>query len=439
MATINFYLRDDKVTQKTPIILTVSYDGKRVKLPTWESILPTNWNKETQRPKRVKSFPEHPEFKTRLDSLETKVNKILLKFQTENEEKLPTPETLKEIWKKENNKEKVEEVKPLNFSEYFDKFIKDLSTRVSEKSGKPFSKGTIKTYVSLKNVLAEFIKQDSRYKKLDFKDFDIEFYDDFKQFLTEKKLMAVNTVGARIKNLKAVLNHAYENEVNTYLNFKKKRFKVTKEQTDAIYLSVEELNIIEQLDLSSKPHLDRVRDIFLIGCWTGVRFSDLKQIRPETIKSDSQGLFIEVIAQKTGNPVVIPILPVVQRILDKYKGSLPRPISNQKMNNHLKEIGQLAGLNTQESKTITKAGQRITTTKSKFEVMTTHTARRSFCTNNYLAGVSSITIMAISGHKSEKEFLRYIKVTPREHANLIRAFWNDQEGKTLNNIIKIAN
>ena len=235
------------------------------------------------------------------------------------------------------------------------------------------------------------------------------------------------------------MNHATEHDVNTYTDFRKKRLGVLKEQTDAIYLTLEDLKDIELTDLTNKPHLDRVRDLFLIGCWTGVRFSDLKQIRQEGIEKDEHGEFIEIRTQKTGNDVSIPILPTVRRIIDKYKGDLPKPLSNQKMNDYLKEVGELAGLNSQESKTLTKGGLRVTKTQSKFELVTTHTARRSFCTNNYLAGMDSISIMAISGHKSEREFLGYIKVTPREYANKIRAFWNMKEQEQpINNILKLA-
>jgi integrase len=251
--------------------------------------------------------------------------------------------------------------------------------------------------------------------------------------------MAVNTVGARIKNLKSVLNHATEHDVNTYTDFRKKRFRVIKEKTDAIYLTLEDLKDIERIDLTNQLHLDRVRDLFLIACWTGVRFSDLKQIRQERIQKDEHGEFIEMTNEKTGNDVSIPILPTVRRIIDKYKGDLPKPISNQKMNGYLKEVGKLAGLDSQESKTLTKGGLRVTKTQSKFELVMTHTARRSFCTNNYLAGMDSISIMAISGHKSEREFLGYIKVTPREHANKIRAFWNKKElEQPMNNILKLV-
>lgn len=439
MAKINFYLRDKNALSETPIILTVYYNKERVKLSTKESINPEFWNEKDQRPRKTTKFPTHPEFKTRLDNLVNLVNNILRTYQNDNEGKLPTPDTLKEIWNGINAPKK-ETKQVYNFFAYLDKFIEDAKSRIVEKTGKPFTYNTIKGYTSLKNVLIEFKNHNRKYRKLDFKDFDLDFYFDFQKFLTEQKTMAVNTIGARIKNLKSVLNHAAEHDVNTYTDFRKKRFRVLKEQTDAIYLTLEDLKDIERIDLTNKPHLDRVRDLFLIGCWTGVRFSDLKQIRQERIEKDEHGEFIEITAQKTGNDVSIPILPTVRRIIDKYNGDLPKPLSNQKMNDYLKEVGELAGLNSQESKTLTKGGLRVTKTQSKFELVTTHTARRSFCTNNYLAGMDSISIMAISGHKSEREFLGYIKVTPREHANKIRAFWNKKdEEQPLNNILKIAN
>lgn len=431
MAKINFYLRDKNSDEPTPIIMTLSVNDSRVKFSTGESIKPVFWNPNEQRPRSTAKFPEHPEFRRRLDNMETAINKIIFNYQATENGEYPPPHVLREKWQEYLGKNAANQ-KTDNFWSYLDRFIDELKSRISEKTGKPFSYHTIKGYVSLKNVLLEFSKTNRTYKQLDFKDFDLDFYFDFQAYLAETKNMALNTIGSRIKNLKAVLNHAYENEVNSNLSFKKKKFKVTKEQTEAVYLSIEELNILESLDLSNNKTLDRVRDLFLVGCWTGVRFSDLKQINTEAIKTDNQGAFIEITAQKTDNPVVIPVLPVVQRVIDKYHGDLPKVISNQKMNQYLKEVGKLAGLNSKESKTLTKGGLKVTSTKEKFEVLTTHTARRSFCTNNYLAGMPVISIMAISGHKTEKEFLRYIKLTPREHANKLRELWNEhQQGKVI--------
>ena len=314
------------------------------------------------------------------------------------------------------------------------------SSAISDQTDKPLSYHTIKGYRSLYNVLKEFSNQNRKYKKLDFKDIDLDFYLDFQKFLSDKKQMAVNTIGSRIKNLKAILNHATEYGVNNKLDFKKKRFKILKEETDAIYLTVNELNILESLELNHNSKLDRVRDLFLVGCWTGLRFADFSKIKSENIDKDEHGEFIEVQTQKTGKTVVVPILPTVQRIVSKYDGQLPKSISNQKMNDYLKEIGQLAGFDSIESKTLTKQGIKVTINKTKSDLMTTHTARRSFASNNYLAGMPTISIMAITGHSTERSFMRYIKLTPREHANKIREGWNNllQPQQPTNNILKLV-
>jgi len=181
------------------------------------------------------------------------------------------------------------------------------------------------------------------------------------------------------------------------------------------------------LDLSKNSRLDRVRDLFLVGSWTGLRFSDFTSIKSRDIKGD----YFHIQTQKTGQKVVIPINPVVKAIMEKYKdqyeNSLPPEISNVKMNSYLKEIGRMMDeLKVSEGVTITKAGKTIYKKVEKWELLTTHTARRSFATNMYRAGIPSITIMAITGHKTEKAFLRYIKVTPDEHAKLLMIHFQKQ-------------
>jgi integrase len=161
--------------------------------------------------------------------------------------------------------------------------------------------------------------------------------------------------------------------------------------------------------------------LFLIGCYTGLRYSDFSIIKPEQIKDG----YIELKEQtKTGNPVIIPVHATVNRILEKYNGQLPKSISNQKTNSYLKEIGRLMpSLQMNFSRAITKGGVKVMTNYQKWELLSTHTARRSFATNEYLNGTPTITIMAITGHRTEKAFLRYIKLTPKEHAKLLQAQW----------------
>jgi len=122
-------------------------------------------------------------------------------------------------------------------------------------------------------------------------------------------------------------------------------------------------------------------------------------------------------------------------IMDKYSGVLPRVPSNQKCNQYLKEIMQIAEIDSQFQKTITKGGVTRTINYKKWEIVGTHTARRSFATNLYNAGVPSLTIMQITGHKTESAFLKYIKVTPKEHALKLAKIWKED---TLTIIRKIS-
>ncbi len=130
-------------------------------------------------------------------------------------------------------------------------------------------------------------------------------------------------------------------------------------------------------------------------------------------------LYLHVITQKTGEKVVIPINSVVKLIWEKYDGVLPKAISNTKMNKYIKEVCKLAGIN--EPITINKTSNKkvLDFIGLKHEFITTHTARRTFCTLAYLNGISSISLMKLSGHKSESSFMRYIKVSQEKNAIFI--------------------
>ncbi len=147
------------------------------------------------------------------------------------------------------------------------------------------------------------------------------------------------------------------------------------------------------------------------------------------------GEFIEIKTQKTGREVVIPIHPMVRSIMAKYENiadnSLPQAISNQKMNEYLKELGEQAKLNEVIQKGRTTGGVPITHNHKKHELITTHTARRSFATNLYNMGVPSLTIMGITGHKTEVNFFKYIKITPKEHAIKLRDLWHREQLKVV--------
>lgn len=254
--------------------------------------------------------------------------------------------------------------------------------------------------------------------ELDWDKVNFEFYEEFVSYL-KRKDYAKNTIAARIKNLKVFCNAAYKRGIHTnvsFLNFKKQT-----EDSYNVYLNKTELKALYNLDISSSPYLDRTRDIFLVGCWTGCRYSDLPKVCYDNIDQDT--LYIE--QQKTENRVVIPLHPVVKSILRKYDGVLPKMISNQKFNEYIRKVCKKAKLNNSVTKSITQGGIRKAKVKEKWEMVSSHTARRSFATNLYKDGFPTISIMAITGHRSERDFKKYIKVTGEEHADLLTKFWNE--------------
>ena len=416
---ISFYLKRPKAANETAIFARISYDGFQTKYYLPEKIHPKNWSKETQRAKQTDKFKEYPEFNQRLQNIISDIGNVYRSFVNDKGE-IPNPETLKELLDKEIKKKVSERDKLKSFFGFFANLIKQsiAGVRMHPKTGKPINKNTIKTYVTTYKHLTEF--QKTRKKVIEFKNIDLDFYTDYTEYLIKKVKLSTNSIGKHIQIIKLVLNDATERGVNTNLSFKSKRFVTVREKSDSIYLKENEIKEIETLDLSNDTKLERVRDLFLIGCNTGLRYSDYSILKPEQIKDG----FIETTQIKTGEPVVIPIHPTVKRIIEKYNGVLPLSISNQKTNDYLKDLGKkVPSLQNKFSKTMTKGGLTITENFEKWQLLCTHTARRSFATNEYLAGTPTITIMAITGHKTEKAFLRYIKLTPNEHAKLLKLQW----------------
>ncbi len=230
----------------------------------------------------------------------------------------------------------------------------------------------------------------------------MDFYEDFLNYLMNVKELAKNTIGTIFKNIKVFMNYANDKGYTTNQGHRHRKFKSIEETSETIYLTESELETLYNLNLSDKPKLDRVRDLFIIGCYTGLRFSDLSQITPDKFTNNGTRLKIKTI--KTGETVIIPLHRTIRAILQKYDNKLPRVISNQKFNEYLKDIGKTEEAKLTETVLInqTKGGLRYESKFEKWQLVTVHTARRSFATNMYLAGVPSISIMKITGHKTER-------------------------------------
>lgn len=400
MAKVKFVLKEPKAKKETLIYLMFSFNNQRLKYSTRELIHPNYWNKNTRRAKETKEFPEYPEFNARLDKLESTIKNVYRKII--NDKKLPDIENLKVNLTRELKGEAP--LAELGFRDFITSYI--------EESRSIKSLLTIKSYnTSVFHLDAYF---DSIGKRLDYDEIDLNFYNSYLAFLTEKQKLSHNSIGKEIKNIKVFLNEATDRGLNTNLDFRKKRFRKLTEETDKIYLTLDEVDAIYNLDLSDTPYLDRARDIFIIGCYTGLRFSDFSQIKEENVIDGNK---LRIRTQKTSETVVIPMHSNFRQIMSKYKNDLPRIISNQKINEYIQKIAEKAKLNEDIETSITKAGVLVKTIKKKHKLVTCHTARRSFATNMFLSGIPTISIMKITGHRTEKSFLRYIRISQEENAN----------------------
>jgi integrase len=302
-----------------------------------------------------------------------------------------------------------------DFLLYYQWFLDFYSKNNSPYSKKLLTKGTLITLRSSMNVIKGFLHH-KNLKKLYFDDINRNFYNDFIDYLTNEKKYTKNYIGTVIQKLKTVMGYAYEEGKHSNLEFRKNYFSKVTEVVSFPFLNNDELKKIESLDLVNEE-LDTVRDIFLIGCNTGLRIGDLLQLlkKPEIYNQDGRDFF-KIKQSKTSNLVVIPINSVVKRIIEKRNGLLPNYIHQNTVNKHIKSICKRAMIVEKFTYVRTEGGVEVEFSAPKYKFVCSHTARRSFCTNAYYSGMPPHDIMAISGHKKEDVFYNYIKVSKQENA-----------------------
>ncbi len=413
MARINLNLRDTRTRDASPINIVVRWNGQRLVYPSGERVHPRHWSATTQRAKA--SLTTAPEFNRNLSHVVDKVEGAFLRFLNDNDQRAPSAGELRDQLDIVLGRKTVDG--PRTLFAFIQDYIDKGAIRVNPDTGTRLAATTLKKYTSTLNHLQAFAK--AKRMRVDFDTVDLLFYDRFNAYLTADQRLAMNSVGKYIQTVKTFLRSAAEEGHDVNAAFRSRKFKTPSELTDKIYLTEQELTDLFRLDLSGHPRLDRARDLFILGAWTGLRFGDFTTIRPEQVNGDR----IRVRTAKTGTAVVIPLHPCVRAILAKYDNALPRAISNQKMNAYVREFAAMVpSLQDRVSVSSTVAGVRRYVTKAKAELVTTHTARRSFATNYYLKGVPTRTIMAITGHQTEQAFRLYIRLNADEHADILQGF-----------------
>ena len=393
------FLKKNKKDLEGNLRLDCSFKGIRFRKYLDIRIAETNWNKNKE---RIKSnYTNAFDINKRLDFITSTIKKIYYELLNDD-----IPISVSVLSEKFD--EKINGVsRRTTFFDYANEFIEN--SRVTK------TKGTCEGYLYTIKSLKEFEKHIRR--RIEWSTIDQKFYDDYEVFQYTIKGNSQNLFGRRIIDIKAILNNANKLGINKYLmykNFKVKRIVVKKE-----YLNKEEIQLLWDLDLSDNKRLERVRDIFLVCCYTGVRFSEYKNLKQENIEIGRKGCLINYYAQKNTKYVSTICNDNALELLKKYKFNLPH-ISLQKYNIYIKEVCKIAKIDKEIIIHSYKAGKAIILKKRKFQKISSHTGRRSFITNLIIEGISSTHIKKVTGHSNEKDVNKYNQITSIESIELIQ-------------------
>ncbi len=411
------------------IQLVFSYGNKkRIRYSTGctiENI--ANWDYQKNRVKNVIAEPHKTTINNQLNKLQADLEKEYLRLSI-TEGIVVNNSHIKDFCDLFFNRVKVEEKEHFELLPFYEWYISTYSVNPLPATGKPLAKSTKKTYNNSYQIIKRFASE--KYD-LDYDKINKKFYYDFLDWLYSQDY-ATSYVGTQIKLLKTMMEAAFDLEYHSNRDYTKKFFKKPAAESDNIYLDQNELQTIHKksfaehktivLDNGVKltgDKLERAKDIFLISSFTGLRVGDAKRLKSQSILSLKGKKYFQIMTNKTTKPLSIPIHPIVQNILDKRQGELPKKMPDQHINYALKKIGEIAGINEEVEKKTTKGGQFKTVTFKKYQLICTHTGRRSFCTNAYRAGVVAQDIMTISGHSSERAFMLYLKLGESQKAEKI--------------------
>lgn len=424
MATIRFFIYGTK-RQTVPIYARLS-DTRNCVLnaKTKEVIEPSRWNNDEEKiNKQIKQQTKSADDETLIDNLMGLEKHILSAYKNYKHQK-------SRAWFETviNQYYHVSDDDAESLNGYIETFLsRSEKSELKNKAGINYSPGTLRAFRGFQRIFNEYqgiytaerieeltaTKETRRPVKIhDFEDITIDFYKDFVAFLSNEGY-EVNTIGRFIKELKYIMRKALSDKKHSNREFMEGAFSGFTEESHAIYLTMDEIDKIYKFNKLT-PREELARDAFIVLCETALRISDYRKI-DVSIKEVKSKKFIYIYQSKTGDQVVIPLTSRMNAILKKYHGELPR-IPEQEVNKNIKSIARRCGITEMVNWTAQSKGLKFTASKEKCDLITNHTGRRSACTNMYKAGIPVIDIMKISGHRTEKSFMCYIRITNEETA-----------------------
>ena len=406
------------IVENVPIRMRVNFASKRIEFTTGYRIDAAKWDADKQRVKNGcsnKLKQSASEINASLLGYYTEIQDIFKKFEVE--EIMPTQEQIKEAFNA-LHKPIEEEVKPSKsmpntFYKVFDEFVRDCGRQ------NDWTDSTYEKFAAVKNHLMNFRDE------LTFDFFDERGQNNYVTYLRDVKEMRNSTIGKQLSFLKWFLRWAFKKGVHQNNAYDSYKPKLKSTQKKIIFLTWEELNKLREFEIpAAKQALDRVRDVFLFQCFTGLRYSDVFNLR----RSDIKGDHIEVTTVKTSNSLIIELNNHSKAILDKYKDVVFEDdkvlpvITNQKMNDYLKELAELAGIDEPVRQTYYRGNERIDEVTPKYALLGTHAGRRTFICNALALGIPPQVVMKWTGHSDYKAMKPYIDIADDIKANAMSKF-----------------
>ena len=361
----------------SPITMTIGANGERAEFQTGRKIAPENWDNGKQQAKGKTT--EAKLLNAYLNQLRNKV--YLKEIELMQRGYLITARLLRDAV--------IDKVEALNEKTLF-QVLAEHNEEQKKLVGNGVSKATYFISEYTDRLLKEYVKQKYKREDLFLRELNLSFIQSFHTFLKIDKGMAQNSSTKHLKLLKKIINMAVANSYITYNPFA--TYKVEREPVEIDFLDEEELRKIINFD-TPLPRLERAKDMFLFGCFTGLAYIDIKTLAPEHFEKDSAGrIWIKKKRVKTGVLSRIPLLPIAKLILDKYKGGEKLlPIQDPAdINKYLKDIAILCGIK-----------KRICF----------HTSRHTFASTVTLANNISLEVVSkMLGHTNTRMTTHYAKL-----------------------------
>lgn len=415
MATIKFRA----LGKNNPVNLNIRFFHNKIDLSTKSNIF-VSYNDWSNKTGRIKQNAD--------DNIKTEIEKnlrdlsdlVLKQFRTDFPKGNPiNQDWLMNVVNNFHNKPKDGQDESIFFLDFLENYIEDSKTRINPKSGKIISPRTIQNYLTTLKRLEEF--ENKKGTRLRTSEINLKFHKEFVSFLKTEGNYSNTLIEKYISQIKGFVKEAKIKGYETSAEIESKNFTFSRDETLATYLNIDEINAIYNLDLTNFPELIDSRDMLIFGVWTGLRVGDLTRIADLNI-SDNR---IRILETEKNNAIVeIPIHTQVREVLNRRKNKLPN-LTSQKFNLDVKKICEKANI---DEITIGSIKNPETNRKEKgyykkFQLISTHTCRRSFVSNHY-GKIDDKTIMGITTHKSYTQYMKYVKTTLSEHAKNLEDYWN---------------